>query len=645
MTSPRKPILLLLAAGLAWMLHARAAADRQALRDALRRDLDAEVVNVAARVEHTMKSIYEGVRTISRLPGVRAVQRYGEDFGLDSRGAIQEIYNSLANNVSMSEVYLVPEDLEPDQLDPRTGRLQEPIMTFDQMILGKTADHGGEDSDEGPEVEEIEIYEYRLMREQLEWFRRNVARESLVRGLEVPSRSGPEVITCDNTRYSPSAPDDKDRSGLVLSVPFYRPEGALAGCVSAVVLTSVLSELLPDGRFALRLKEHDYTIPGPSEGTWRSSLAAVRAGAPDPALFYSAVREIPGPDTSARWLLWCGDSDAPLVASPAYRNTWVFELVAVVFTGVITLLLGLLLDSREQDMARAALLAAQKLDLEELSEAQRVRAAAVAQQVLELGKLTGSQSQTASQQSMALSQVASAVIELKTSMARVTEIVEDLHQKANVSLLAGEAGVQLTRSVRQQVGHLFDEMQAIRELSDQHARSVEEIHEFLAVVNEISEQSKLLALNAAIEAARAGEEGRGFAVVAGEVRKLASESQEATQRIRQILKRLMASLDGVRNGASRGIDEVGRTGDITRTAEEKIGELARTVADARVAGERVLAAVNQQAIGTETIAASMSELEETLARSVESIRQIDSVAREVGAAGKAEGPGGAPPPA
>jgi methyl-accepting chemotaxis protein len=53
------------------------------------------------------------------------------------------------------------------------------------------------------------------------------------------------------------------------------------------------------------------------------------------------------------------------------------------------------------------------------------------------------------------------------------------------------------------------------------------------LINNITGQINLLALNATIESARAGEAGRGFAVVAAEVKNLANQAKQATDRIGQ----------------------------------------------------------------------------------------------------------------
>ncbi len=66
-------------------------------------------------------------------------------------------------------------------------------------------------------------------------------------------------------------------------------------------------------------------------------------------------------------------------------------------------------------------------------------------------------------------------------------------------------------------------------------QKTEQIGGILDAISAISVQTNLLALNASIEAARAGEHGRGFAVVAEEIRKLAEESANSADEVRQIV--------------------------------------------------------------------------------------------------------------
>jgi len=78
------------------------------------------------------------------------------------------------------------------------------------------------------------------------------------------------------------------------------------------------------------------------------------------------------------------------------------------------------------------------------------------------------------------------------------------------------------------------------------------------IISELADSCNLLAMNAQIEAARAGEHGRGFAVVAQEVRALADQTKQSTDRINRRLKDMAESAEqaaeAVREG-KEGSDE------------------------------------------------------------------------------------------
>ncbi|MEQ1894220.1 MAG: response regulator, partial [Planctomycetota bacterium] len=300
------------------------------------REGEARETEVVARgVERFFDQTYQGLRTIARLPGVRALDRHGTNFSPDARASAQEIYNNLAQNARISEVYLVPAGFEPEALDETTGELEEPIAEFDHLILGRHLDEYVEDEEAGEAQElgapqELELFEHRLIRAQLGALEASHPQESAIEALSYPALLGPEVVTCDNTHYSVRAPDDADRSGFVYSVPFYDQEGRFAGGVCAIFLTHALRELLPEREHRLVCLARGLAVPSSEGAPEPYTGEPVHAGElalriiDDPAVRWK-VETLPAPDE-----FWS------LAEVRELRGKWLFAALA---NGLVTLFL------------------------------------------------------------------------------------------------------------------------------------------------------------------------------------------------------------------------------------------------------------------------------------------------------------------
>src|SRR4051812_46329213 len=119
----------------AMALHSNAQREYEAARARYLENSHASAEIAAKGVEDALRAIYENVRTLTLLPSVQKVDRWAKNLSDEGRATIQQVYNNLANNVSISEVYVLPADFDPNHIDTATGKPEEPIIMFDQLIV------------------------------------------------------------------------------------------------------------------------------------------------------------------------------------------------------------------------------------------------------------------------------------------------------------------------------------------------------------------------------------------------------------------------------------------------------------------------------------------------------------------------------
>lgn len=192
-------------------------------------------------------------------------------------------------------------------------------------------------------------------------------------------------------------------------------------------------------------------------------------------------------------------------------------------------------------------------------------------------------SEGASQQAAA-SEEASASMEEMT--ANIRQNSENAIRTEKISINAAEEALKSGEAVTHAV-------EAMRQIAKK-----------VAIIQDISRQTRMLSLNATIEAARAQETGKGFAVVAAEVRALAERSQKAATEITELTE---ASLT-VAESAGMMLEQV--VPDI-RTTAELIQEISAASREQDHGASQVNQAIQQLDQVTQHNSASAEELAET----------------------------------
>ncbi|MFL5312092.1 MAG: methyl-accepting chemotaxis protein [Myxococcales bacterium] len=236
----------------------------------------------------------------------------------------------------------------------------------------------------------------------------------------------------------------------------------------------------------------------------------------------------------------------------------------------------------------------------------------------DLGTSTSEQSETITRQATALQETQVTAQEIKqTSLlaAQKAEAVLKLTEKADEVSSSGETAIESSlgglTDIRAQVDEIAHKITQLSERTQQ-------IGGITQTVKDLADQSNMLALNAAIEAVRSGEHGKGFAVVAREIRSLADQSIQATNRVREILEDISGSIRGAVAITEKGSQKIEGGLQQVRVSGENLKQLSNIVKDNSAAVRQIAAAVSQQNAGITQIFSAVTDqtkmMDETMRR-------------------------------
>jgi len=156
--------------------------------------------------------------------------------------------------------------------------------------------------------------------------------------------------------------------------------------------------------------------------------------------------------------------------------------------------------------------------------------------------------------------------EIRSSISGVGDRARSFMEAMNACGEEVERAAEHMHSVRGDAQRTRKAMAALQARMEALQSKTREIRRVVGMVENVAYQTRLLSLNASVEAARAGPAGKGFGVVAQEVRELARRSEDAAQKINDIVAGSIADID-----ESGSLTE--RVGASVRSTDERIAQV------------------------------------------------------------------------
>lgn len=177
------------------------------------------------------------------------------------------------------------------------------------------------------------------------------------------------------------------------------------------------------------------------------------------------------------------------------------------------------------------------------------------------------------------------------------EMAANIKQNSENAFQTEKIAIQAAQDARESGKAVVEAVSAMQKIAQQ-----------IAMIEDITHQTRMLSLNATIEAARAQEHGKGFAVVATEVRSLAARSQAAATEIIQLADSSVT---------------------IAERAGEMLGQLVPDIQKTAEFVQEISVASKEQDAGVEQINRAIQQLEQVTQQNSVTCEGLSTIAEEL----------------